>query len=229
MIHRAMTRTRSRSGWRLWLSLALAGALALAYPDGAHAATITATVTDDLGRPLPDAVVMISPDSGMPPPPPDAGGIATATIDQKDETFSPAVVTIRIGGSVMFRNSDKIRHHVYSFSPTRRFEMVQAPGETSAPIVFDKPGAVAIGCNIHDHMTAYVYVTAAPWSKVTGANGQAVLSGLPAGRFVATVWHPRLRPRAEPPVQALSLATDHSTLSVTIPVLPPRRPRTRDY
>ncbi len=210
---------------------ALLAAVALFAPWAVPAATITATVADDQGRPLADAVVTISPEPGTGTPSPDgeASTPISVTIDQKSEIFVPAVVALRAGGSAMFRDSDNIRHHVYSFSPVRRFEMVQTPGETSAPIVFPQPGVVAIGCNIHDHMSAYIFVTAAPWSKVTGANGQAVLTGLPAGRFVATVWHPRLRPRAEPPVQNLSLATENSSISVTLPVLPPRRPRARDY
>jgi plastocyanin len=202
-------------------------AVLLAWP--AAAATVTATVTDDHGRPLPDAVVMIAPEPGAPVPKPDGGPLAIATIDQKDETFVPFVVVIHTGGSVVFHNSDQIRHHVYSFSPLHRFEMVQPPGDVSPPIKFDQPGSVAIGCNIHDQMIAYVHVTDAPWAKVTDADGHAVIAGVPAGHFVATVWHPRLRPRTEPPAMPLTLATENSTLAVTLPVLPPRRARASDY
>ena len=203
--------------------------LILARLSAASAATVTATVTDDHGRLLPDAVVMLTPEAGTPPPPLEGSPIATATIDQKDETFVPFVVVIRTGGTVTFHNADQIRHHVYSFAPIRRFEMVQAPGETSPPIRFDQPGSAAIGCNIHDHMTAYIHVTDAPWAMVTDANGRAVIAGVPAGRFVATVWHPRLRPSTAPPAVPLVLATQNSTLDVTLPVLPPRRARTSDY
>ncbi len=207
----------------------LAATLLLTPLTTARAATITVTVTDDVGRLLPDAVVMIAPEPGTPAPRPEASRIAAATINQKDETFVPSVVVIHTGGTVTFRNSDPIRHHVYSFSPVRRFEMVQPPGDTSAPIRFDQPGSLAIGCNIHDHMTAYIYVTNAPWAMVTDANGRAVIADVPAGKFVATVWHPRLRPRAEPPSLAVALANENSTLAVTIPVLPPRRARASDY
>lgn len=193
------------------------------------AASIMATVTDDAGRPLADAVVTITPEPGTPAPRLAGGPIATAIIDQKDETFVPSVVVIRTGGTVVFRNGDGIRHHIYSFAPAHRFEMVQTPGETSAPEVFDKPGPVAIGCNIHDHMTAYILVTDAPWGMVTDAQGRAAVTGLPAGRFWATVWHPRLRPRVEPPVQPVVLATDSSALTVSLPVLPPRRATGRGY
>ena len=209
--------------------IVLVAALMLARVSAGFAATITATVTDDQGRLLPDAVVMITPAPGMPVPPPERNRIATATINQKDETFVPFVVVIHTGGSVTFRNSDQIRHHVYSFSPIHQFEMVQAPGETSPPVRFDKPGSAAIGCNIHDHMIAYIHVTDAPWAMVTDANGRAVIADVPAGRFTATVWHPRLRPGVEPPAMPLLLANENSTLAVTIPVLPPRRARASDY
>lgn len=203
--------------------------LLLAQAAAGNAATITATVTDDLGRKLPDAVVTIAPEPGTAMPRPDASRLATATIDQKDETFVPFVSVIRTGGSVVFRNGDPIRHHVYSFSPIRRFEMVQNPGEVSSPIRFDQAGSVAIGCNIHDHMTAYIHVTDAPFAMVTDANGQAIISDLPAGRFIAKVWHPRLKPRAEPPTLPVVVENQNSTLAVTIPVLPPRRARGSDY
>ncbi len=215
-------------GWR-WLLMLVALPAAVECFSGARAATVTATVTDDHGRQLPDAVVMISPQPGTPSPSFEGSRLATATIDQKDETFVPYVVVIRVDGTVTFHNADGIRHHVYSFSPIHRFEMVQLPGETSAPVRFDQAGSAAIGCNIHDQMTAYIHVTDAPWAMVTDAAGRAVISDIPAGRFVATVWHPRLRPGTEPPAVSLTLATQNSTLSVSLPVLPPRRARSSGY
>lgn len=211
------------------IGLALAAMTLLAQVPAASAAAIDAMVTDETGKPLAGAVVMVSPEPGTPTPPGAGNQIAAARIDQTNEAFVPDVVVIQTGGSVTFRNLDAIRHHVYSFASARRFEMVQAPGETSPPVVFDKPGPVAIGCNIHDHMTAHVLVTGAPWAVVTGASGHAMVSGLPVGRFSATVWHPRLRPRAEPAARTVALATEQTTLTVTLSVLPPRRVRGRDY
>jgi plastocyanin len=188
-----------------------------------QAAGIIATVTDEAGRPLPDAVVTVvaSGKTSIAPSP----RLASAEIDQRDETFVPMVVTIQRGGSVIFRNGDRTRHHVYSFSPIHPFEFVQKPDEATPPIVFDIAGVAAIGCNIHDNMVAYVYVTEAPRAAVTDAQGRAEVADLPAGTFVATVWHPRLRPKAPPPTQQVTLASSSTTLAVTISVLPPRRPR----
>jgi plastocyanin len=188
-----------------------------------QAAGIIATVTDESGRPLPDAVVTVvaSGTTKIPPAPP----LTTAVIDQREETFVPMVVVVQRGGSVIFRNSDRTRHHVYSFSPIHPFEFVQKPDEPVPPVTFDTPGVAAIGCNIHDSMVAYVYVTEAPRAAVTDSQGRAEIADLPAGTFVATVWHPRLRPRSPPPSQHITLQSSGTTLSVTISVLPPRRAR----
>jgi plastocyanin len=214
---------------RLAIQAAVLVVVLLTHLPAGLAATVTATVTDEAGRLLPDAVVMITPEPGAPVPKLEGSRLATAIIDQKDETFVPYVVVIRTGGTVTFRNDDAIRHHVYSFAAIHQFEMVQAPGEVSPPVRFDKPGSAAIGCNIHDNMTAYIHVTDAPWAMVTDAKGRAVISDIPAGRFIATVWHPRVKPNVVPPAMPLVLATENSTLSVTIPVLPPRRARTPEY
>ncbi len=222
-----MGHTTNQSGKRR-LRLALLLGIALLAPSRPQAASVAAIVTDENGKPLADAVVTIAPLPGTPMPAMSALPEPT-TIDQTNETFVPAVAAIRSGGSVVFRNGDAIRHHVYSFAAIRPFELLQNPGETSPPIVFDKPGFAAIGCNIHDHMTAYVLVTDAPWAKVTDAAGKAVLNGIGAGRFVATVWHPRLRPKAIAPTKEIALESADSNLTVALSVLPPRRPAPRAY
>jgi plastocyanin len=186
-----------------------------------RAAGIIATVTDEDGQPLPDAVVSVVASGATRISP--SAPLATATIDQREETFVPMVVVVQRGGSVTFRNSDRTRHHIYSFSPIRQFEFVQKPDEALPPVTFDVAGVAAIGCNIHDSMIAYVYVTDAPRAAVTDSHGRAEVSELPAGSFIATVWHPRLRPKVVPPSQHVTLENSGTTLAVTISVLPPRR------
>jgi plastocyanin len=186
-----------------------------------QAAGIIATVTDEGGQPLPDAVVSVVATGTTRIAP--STRLATAMIDQRDETFVPGVVVVERGGSVTFRNSDRTRHHIYSFSSIRQFEFVQKPEEVLPPVMFDVPGVAAIGCNIHDNMIAYVYVTEAPRAAVTDSKGRAEVADLPAGTFIATVWHPRLRPRVVPLSQHVTLESSDTTLAVTISVLPPRR------
>ena len=106
--------------------------------------------------------------------------------------FEPFVTAVRTGTSVRFPNNDRVQHHVYSLSPARKFELpLYQPGKAES-IVFDRPGVVAVGCNIHDWMSAYVVVVESPWFAVTSADGGAKIAGTPPGRYRAEIWHPRL-------------------------------------
>jgi hypothetical protein len=132
---------------------------------------------------------------------------------------------------VVFHNSDNTRHHAYSFAPARQFEFVLAPGESSAPLQLDKLGVIAVGCNIHDHMITYLYVTDAPHVAHSGGDGIAQLSNLPKGDYAARVWHPLLRPGIGVDVQRLTIneATELKDLEFTLSLLPdPRLPPDRE-
>lgn len=118
-----------------------------------------------------------------------------ATIDQIDKEFVNYVTPVKIGTAVLFPNSDNIRHHVYSFSTAKTFEIPLYPqgAGPSVPIIFDKPGAVVLGCNIHDWMKAYVYVVATPYFAVTDKHGTIRIENLPSGEYNVQVWHPRMK------------------------------------
>lgn len=167
------------------LSLAL-----LAWAGPAAAAQIAATVSDEEGRPLADAVVVAVPVQGVPPSAPPA---AREIVDQIGQEFVPRVKAILVGTSVFFPNKDNIRHQVYSFSPAKRFELPLYAGTPAKPILFDRPGVVVLGCNIHDWMIGYIYVSESPYFAKTGADGRAQLLDLPARSYRVRVWHPRLQ------------------------------------
>jgi hypothetical protein len=97
-----------------------------------------------------------------------------------------------VGSTVAFPNRDSVRHHVYSFSPAKRFELPLYAGVPAQPVLFDKPGVVVLGCNIHDWMIGYIYVSESPWFAKTGADGKALLADLPARAYTVRVWHPQL-------------------------------------
>jgi len=131
----------------------------------ASAAELRAAVNDSKGNPLPDAVVVAVPEDDQVPP---AKPGATVE-DQVDKEFVPYVQPVRVGTYVNFPNKDNIRHHVYSFSAAKRFELPLYSGTPAAPVLFDKVGVVLLGCNIHDWMIGYIYVTDAPYfGKTTG-------------------------------------------------------------
>jgi plastocyanin len=180
-----------RKSSRTWAALiaAMVALGVLAAGPVSHAATITVEVRDADGKPVAGAVVSLYSEEVKPPAPG-----PSQTIDQKNETFVPDVLVVPVGGAVVFRNSDLPRHQIYSFSAAKRFERELSPGQQSEPIVFDKPGIVALGCNIHDHMVAYLYVAASPYVARTGEDGRAILPNIANGAYQLRGWHPRLKP-----------------------------------
>ena len=163
-------------------SLALFAALAIVSP--AYASAFQAELVDAAGEPLGDAVITLRGQADSPRVPP------AVLMDQRNQQFQPHVLAVRTGTSVSFPNSDDIRHQVYSFSPAKRFELRLYQGTPSEPVLFDKPGLVVLGCNIHDWMLGYIYVTDDPWFAVSDDDGRAVIADLPAGPYVVTLWHP---------------------------------------
>lgn len=140
------------------------------------------------GRPLANLVVALDaldqPGRAKVPPQP-----AAMLLDQKSREFVPHVLAVRTGTRVFFPNSDAIKHHVYSFSTAKRFEIKLYSGVPPEPVLFDKPGIVALGCNIHDWMLGYIYVSDADYLVVSDNEGRWSLD-VPNGRYRLTFWHP---------------------------------------
>lgn len=149
-------------------------------------------LVDQGGEPLADAVAILTSDT-MPAPTPE-----TAIVNQIDETFVPRVSVISVGSSVNFPNQDQILHHVYSFSPAKTFEVPLYAGTPAEPVVFDQPGIVVLGCNIHDWMQAWVLVSDSPWTGVTAEDGLWQIDGLEPGNYQLEIWHPDQRRAADP-------------------------------
>jgi hypothetical protein len=174
--------------WRLVIA-AMAGLAFAASVAHAQTAEIVATVSDPQGKPVADAVLIAVPVDGnmrLPQRP------REGSVDQVDKEFSPRVTVVLVGASVIFPNHDDVRHQVYSFSQAKRFELPLYAGVPAQPITFDKPGVVVLGCNIHDWMVGYVYVSESPYFAKTGPDGKAVLADLPPRAYVVRVWHPQL-------------------------------------
>ena len=200
----------------LWIGVLLAASSAAAAGDG----TIEVRVADARGAPVADAVVSVRP-KDRPAPAPRAAP-ARRTIDQRNLAFVPSLEVLHPGDEVVFRNSDATRHHVYSFAPAAKFEFVLAPHESSAPLKLQRVGAIAVGCNIHDSMIAWLYVTDAPWTARTGADGRARLDALPPGEYEVRAWHPRARPGRPEPARSTEVARDGvATVSLSLQLLPP--------
>jgi len=149
-------------------------------------AQFTLSVIDGKGNPLKDAVAALVPAQQI-----DYAAVSTAIIDQRQNMFVPGVLAIRVNTQVRFPNSDDVRHHVYSFSPAKKFELRLYHGMTAEPVLFDKPGTVVLGCNIHDSMVAYIYVVETENFAVADELGKINLEA-PAGKYQLQIYHPRM-------------------------------------
>ncbi len=146
------------------------------------AADVQVQVHLPAGAALKDAVVYLTPVQPVHYPP------QKAVIDQVKRRFVPRLSVIQAGTSVDFPNSDNVRHSVYSFSPAKSFTLKIYSGRPAAPVLFDKPGVVVLGCNIHDSMVAWVLVVATPYHTITAGDGVARLE-VPPGDYVLRAWH----------------------------------------
>jgi plastocyanin len=160
----------------------------LLAPLPAIAGDVAVTLRTPQGKPIANAVVTIEA--------PHAGPIRFGwplVMAQQHLQFDPFVLIVPVGADVAFPNRDAVRHHVYSFSPAKTFEL-KLYGQDQARVVrFDKPGVVPLGCNIHDGMVAFIVVVDTPYAAKTDAAGQAVIHGVPAGAQPLRIWHPYLR------------------------------------
>jgi plastocyanin len=184
--------------------LVLVGSLLVAIAiTPARAAAVTVHLTDSAGQPLVDAVALLEPvgSKAAVKPMPDA------EISQSKRQFHPRVTVVTTGTKINFPNFDTVRHHVYSFSAIKTFELKLYAGVPTAPVLFDKPGVAVLGCNIHDSMAAWILVSDTPWFARSGADGNARIEGVPAGNYRLHLWHPALPLNTEPTPVDLALGS----------------------
>jgi plastocyanin len=174
----------------------------------ALASVVTISARTSAGMAAEDTLIVFEPRDATPAP-----GRATATIDQVNKRFVPRVTILRTGTAASFPNSDSIRHQVYSFSPAKTFSLKLYAGSPKEEIVFDKPGLVVLGCNIHDTMVGFVAVVDSPYFGKVPASGDLALE-IPPGRYVLRIWHPNL---ASPlPPKEINVDTAAQTISLAV-------------
>src|SRR3982751_2531035 len=198
-------------------ALALAGA-----SSPLAAAPLAVRVVDSSGHPVRDAVVTLYPSAGARP----LHASGRYVISQQNLQFHPFLTIVPIGADVSFPNLDPTKHHVYSFSAAKRFELKLFAKDQSRTVHFDKPGVIALGCNIHDAMTAFIVVTDTAWTARTNAQGMAMFADAPGGSGRVTVWHPYLRAPGGAVQQGIG--PGQRSLSVAVRLRPPPMPM-KDY
>lgn len=203
----AAAKSRRRTPW----ACACLGALC-AVPAVAAAGRLEVQVLDRDGTGVPEVAVYavpvgVSADVAEPTARADPGpAVPRATMNQIGLAFDPHLLVVETGTEIEFPNGDDVRHHVYSFSRARRFDLTIDSGSIhSEPLSFDVAGLVTLGCNIHDNMLAYVLVVDTPLFAKTGGNGNVALP-VPDGRYEVHVWTPRLPDKALPEPVTVELA-----------------------
>lgn len=178
----------------------------------AQAANVQVHVLDASGKPLSDAVVFLESKDAKAAVKP----AREAAIAQVGKEFTPRVTVVSVGTAVDFPNRDKVRHHVYSFSPAKNFELKLYAGTPATPVVFDRAGVAVLGCNIHDNMIAWVVVVDTPYYGRSAADGHVQLSGVPEGSYRLRVWHTDLASGAAPSDQPIDIVATGSAASVRL-------------
>lgn len=159
-----------------------------------QAGTLDLTFSEsETGKPLADVIVQAGGGAELAPEP--------ASMAQKNREFVPHVLVISRGSAVTFPNNDNTQHHVYSFSPAKPFSIELYAGQPEAPVVFDRAGVVELGCNIHDHMQAFILVVDTPHVGRSGSDGRVRLEVpdtlLDSDSLQIRIWHPRLPDNTE--------------------------------
>jgi plastocyanin len=184
-------RSAESSVWGQYAGMARRAAgllLCLSLWGAAWATDLQVRVLQQNGKPLRGAVVtvhVIAANAAAPAP-------IKAVMDQLDLAFKPDLMVIPLGSTVNFINSDKVSHEVYSFSSAHNFRLGLYRGNGHPPELFDRPGLVTLGCNIHDAMLAYILVTDAPYYGMTAADGSWAQADIVRGKYRIEVWSPRL-------------------------------------
>jgi plastocyanin len=183
---------------KLLISLSL---LSLCW--SACAGELEAVIKDRKGRPMADVVVVAVP---LDPKNLSRAKSQPDAMDQVDKQFVPFVKPILVGSVVRFPNSDNIRHQVYSFSAAKKFELPLYAGTDAPAITFDKAGVVVLGCNIHDWMIGYIYVSETPYFAKSNAGGRAMIADMPPGEYSVRIWHPGLESTEESTKRLVSVS-----------------------
>jgi plastocyanin len=188
----------------------------LALAGAAQAADLTISVRTKYGTAVPDAVVTFQPATAKP------GSIKfdwPYRLEQKNIQFSPRALIVPVGATVLFPNLDKVRHHVYSFSTGNKFELKLFGKDETHSYTFKTVGIAAVGCNIHDQMSAYIAIVDTPYAALTNASGVATLRNV-SGDGELRVWRQDLRAPGNRWAKAFKMSASDAAKDVVIELRP---------
>jgi len=193
--------------------------LSLIFPTAVLAFEVR--IVDQNGEPVKDAVVSI-PEGTISKDELEKANSSPAIMDQIQRQFVPRVLAVEKGRNIVFPNSDNIRHHVYSFSKPKSFQIKLYKDAPKEPLSFENDGIVVLGCNIHDSMIGYVFVSPWPIFSVTPDNGLVEFEARP--KEVA-VWHPWVS-GLKVPIRVAVSEDQSNIMQVELEITSPKAPKT---
>jgi len=112
------------------------------------------------------------------------------TLDQDGCRYHPHVLGIQVGQTLAIKNSDGILHNIKAKAKANRPFNISQPSVMTSSKTFDKPEVmVALECNVHGWMHAWLGVLPHPFFGVSGGDGSFTLKGLPPGTYTIEAWH----------------------------------------
>jgi len=188
----------------------------ISIPFFAQSKQISVNVLTEFNKEISNVVVYLTPKN----PVKSSTSNKIAIMDQVETQFSPHILVVQKDTQVRFPNSDSVKHHVYSFSQAKTFELQLYKELHANPLLFSKLGSVELGCNIHDWMLGYIFVVESPYFAKTDIKGNVTFE-LPDGEYQLDVWHPRIQDQLSSLSRQLAVPGE-SEIKVTLgsPLLP---------
>ena len=132
----------------------------------------------------PPAVIWLKPLQATTPDAP----VGRYSMLQKDKGFSPHLLVVPVGSTVVFPNADPFFHNVFSLFDGRRFDLGLYEAGSARSIVFSREGVSYIFCNIHPDMSAVVLSLTTPLFSIADGNGIFHLAAVPEGNYELHIW-----------------------------------------
>ncbi len=134
------------------------------------------------------AVLWLEPLGGNAAPPPAWKHSGPYRLVQKNKMFSPHLLVVPLGTTIVFPNDDPFFHNVFSLFDGKRFDLGLYEAGTSKEVRFERPGFSYLFCNIHPQMSAIIVALQTPLFAIAQANGTLSVQGVPMGEYSAHLW-----------------------------------------
>ena len=109
-------------------------------------------------------------------------------MDQHSKVFIPYVLPVVLGTTVEFHNSDNLQHNVFGVGADK-FNLGAYTQGMARSYTFNKLGEVAILCNVHPEMEAYVLVLQNSFFAQLDGSGKFRIADVPPGDYVVKAWY----------------------------------------